>query len=176
MFYEVTRREFLKSSAAVAATVPAVAAWVGAAYAEDRAANTTLDAAGMDADLLRAVGQRIGSDAAQRVAPNGEAVSLIYFDYAGTSVDPLRAGIERGLALHCGEHVAASEISLPYGELLGVAIVRNLATAVETRIEIHPTMLSHLAMIEEAAPTSGIAKTSILSADAAYFYSVSEFA
>lgn len=176
MLYEVTRREFLKSSAAVAATVPAVGSWVGAVYAGDVAAQAAHASSRLDADLLRAVGERIGSDAALRVAPNGEAVSLMYFDYAGSTVDPLRAGIERGLSLHCGDRVAVNEISLPYGELLGVAIVRNLETAVETRVEINATMLSHLALIEDAAPSTGIAKTSIMSADASYFYSVPEFA
>jgi hypothetical protein len=176
MFSEVTRREFLKSSAAVTVTAPTVASWVGAAYANDVAVQATLGAHRVDADLLHAVGERIGSDAALRVAPNGESVSLMYFDYAGSSIDPLRTGIERGLSLHCGDRVAANEISLPYGELLGVAIVRNLETAVETRVEIDATMLSHLALIEDAAPSISIAKTSITSADAAYFYNVPAFA
>ncbi len=176
MFYDVTRRAFLKSSAAVAVSVPTAASLVGAAYAADVSANTTMASRALDADLLRAVGERIGSDAAQRVAPNGERVSFMYFDYAGSSVDPLRAGIERGLALHCGDDVSMNEISLPYGDLLGVAIVRNLESAVETRVEIDATMLSHLALIEDIAPSAGIARSSIMSADASYFYSVPEFA
>jgi hypothetical protein len=176
MFTDSTRREFLKSSAVVAASVPVSTSFAGFANA---LANTAGNASGLvsvDSDLLRAVGERIGFDAALRVAPNGEAVSLMYFDYAGTSVDALRVGIESGLSFQCGKHVASNEIELPYGDLLGVAIVKNLETAVETRIEIDATMLSHLALIEANAPSGGIAKSSVMSADAAYFYNVVEYA
>jgi hypothetical protein len=175
-YLAATRRDFLKTSAAVAVTTPAVASLASVAEAMLPHATMSMPATTIDRDMLRAVGERIGFDAALRVAPNGEPVSLMYFDYAGTTVDALRVGIERGLALQSGGEVAAVELSLPYGELLGVAVVRNLNTAVETRIEIDPTMLSHLALIEANAPSAGIAKTAVMSADASYFYRTAEFA
>jgi hypothetical protein len=176
MSYDVTRRDFLKTSALATGAMTGVGAWVGATSVHAAAADVSALSSRLDTDLLRAVGERIGADAALRVAPNGAAVSLVYFDYAGPTIDPLRAGIERGLAHFCGDQVAVNEVSLPYGELLGVAIVRNLETAVETRVEIDATMLSHLALIEANAPSLGIAKSSIASADAAYFYRTPEFA
>jgi hypothetical protein len=103
-------------------------------------------------------------------------VSLMYFDYAGESVDALRHGIERGLSLHSRTPIVVNELGLPYSALLGVAIVRNLESAAETRIEIEPTMLSHIALIEASAPSAGIAKTAVMAADASYFYNAIEFA
>jgi hypothetical protein len=172
MDFTTTRREFLKVTAAATA-IPAVCWSSGVASA---IASVAPSLPTVDGDLLDTVGERIGFDAALRVAPNGEAVSLMYFDYAGPTIDGLRSGIERGLAFQCNGNVASSEIELPYGELLAVAIVRNLETAVETRVEIDAAMLSHLALIEANAPSVGIAKTSVMSADAAYFYNVAEFA
>jgi hypothetical protein len=176
MFSDTTRRDFLKTTATVAATVPAFTSFAGFSEALLPSASVNSLVLSVDRDLLRAVGERIGFDAAARVAPNGEAVSLMYFDYAGTSVDGLRQGIERGLALQSQSPVAINELELPYGELLGIAVVRNLETAVETRVEIEPVMLSHLALIEANAPSAGIAKTAVLSADASFFYNAVEFA
>jgi hypothetical protein len=176
MFNDLTRRVFLQSSAALAASLPSVSALIAAPLAGDghTAASPLLGKSTVDADLLHALGERIGRSAAEQVAASGDAVSLMYFDYAGPSVAALKSGIVAGLAQHCGRAAACNEISLPYGDRVAVAIVRNLATAQETRIEIDATMLTHVAMIEETAPSAGIAKTSLLQADASYFYRTTE--
>ncbi len=175
MFNDVTRRTFLQSSAALAVSLPSVGALVAAPlFGVDAAPVSSLAGTQPDADLLHALGERIGRTAAEQVSANGDALSLMYFDYAGPSVAALKAGIVAGLTQHCGSAAACNEISLPYGDRVGVAIVRNLASAQEVRIEIDATMLSHLAMIEEMAPSAGIAKTSLLQADASYFYRATE--
>ncbi|TAG67755.1 MAG: hypothetical protein EAZ24_15375, partial [Burkholderiales bacterium] len=170
------RRTFLQSSAALAVSLPSLGAVIAAPLvgASDPATSLNSTKRNVDADLLHALGERIGRAAAEQVAPNGEAVSLMYFDYAGPSIAALKAGIVTGLTQQCGEAPTCNEISLPYGDRVGVALVRNLATAEEIRIEIDATMLSHLAMIEELAPSAGIAKTSLLQADASYFYRATE--
>lgn len=178
MFNDVTRRTFLQSSAALAISLPTLQSVIAAPLIGE-AENTAHRGAAADtadADLLRAVGERIGRDAAAQVAPKGEAVSLMYFDYAGPSVSMLKAGIVSGLAQMSFVEPAYNEVSLPYGDQMGVAIVRNLVTAEEMRIEVNPTLLSHLAMIEEISPSAGIAKTSVLQADASYFYRATEYA
>lgn len=172
MFSDLTRRDFIKTSAGVAASLPALASFGGIAHASAMLGGSEITATRVDSDLLRAVGERIGFDAAERIGADRDDVSLMYFDYAGQSIDSLREGIERGLAIKSSGKVIANELDLPYGALLGVAVVRNLRTAVETRVEICATMLSHLALIEANAPTAGIAKTSVMAADASYFYEV----
>jgi hypothetical protein len=169
MSSDTTRRDFLKHTAVVAGSLPAALSISGVAAASSLAIETRGNVLLSDGDLLRALGERIGLEAAERVAPNGEAVSLMYFDYAGVAIDPLRAGIEHGLAWHCAT-VSTNELSMPYGALLGVAIVRNLETARETRIEIDAAALSQLAMIEANAPSRGIAKLAMMNASPAFFY------
>jgi hypothetical protein len=169
MFSDTTRRDFLKTTAVVAGTLPVAMSIPSVAAASSLATETHASALLSDGDLLRALGERIGLEAAERVAANGEAVSLIYLDYAGPGIDPLREGIERGLAWQCAT-VAANEVQMPYGPLLGVAIVRNLETAQETRFEIDATALSHLAMIEDNAPSRGIAKLAMMNAAPEHFY------
>lgn len=171
MFTTTTRRDFLKTTAVAAGALPTAMSLSGLAGAASLGSDAlATEALLTDGDLLRALGERIGLEAAERVAPNGEAVSLMYLGYAGVAIDPLRAGIERGLAWQCGEAVATNEVSMPYGALLGVAIVRNLHTAQETRIEIDAAALSQLAMIEANAPSRGIAKLAMMNASSAAFY------
>jgi TAT (twin-arginine translocation) pathway signal sequence len=178
MSLTATRRDFLKTSAAMAATAAGSLSITGYGFAMPSEPQTKLShkAATSQADLLRALGARLGLEAAERVAANGEAVSLLYLDYAGASVDPLREGVAEGLGWHCGESVHVTELNLPYGALLGVAIVRNLETAVETRVEIDATLLSELAMIEANAPSLSVQKHAVMSASADHFYRVTDLA
>jgi hypothetical protein len=172
-----TRREFVKTGFVAAVAVPSALSLSGiahAAFATDATSALAKSGTASQSDLLRAVGSRIGLEAAERVAQRGEAVSLMYLDYAGASVDPLRAGVVEGLGWHCGESVHVTELNLPYGALLGVAIVRNLETAVETRIEIDATLLSELAMIEANSPSTSVQKHAVMSASSNHFYRVAD--
>jgi hypothetical protein len=171
---ETNRREFLKTSATACVAAPLVfstSGVVSAAFTKTDVRAHAVPALG-NGDLLRSLGSRIGLEAAQRVAPNGEAVSLMYLDYAGASIDPLREGIAQGLGWHCGDSVHATELNLPYGAMLGVAIIRNLETAVETRVEIDSTLLSELAMIEANSSSLSVQKHAVMSASADHFYRV----
>jgi hypothetical protein len=168
MSLSINRRDFLRSSATVAAAPIGLSSVASAARLFD--AETGANVGTADNDLLRTIGQRIGFDAAQRVAPNGEAVSLMYFDYAGPTVDALREGMAQAMTLHSSGKAAVYEIDVPYGELLGVALVRNLQTAAETRIEIDATMLSHLALIEATSSNKLLQHGSIMSAASDCFY------
>jgi hypothetical protein len=176
MSLETNRREFLKTSATVCVAAPialSMSGVVGAALASnvpDFSASTAVH----NGDLLRALGSRIGLEAAQRVAPNGEAVSLMYFDGAGSNLDALREGIEQGLAWQCDSRVAMNEVAVPYSAMLGVAVVRNLETAVETRVEIDATALSQLAMIEANSTSQSVQKQAVMSASADCFFRVSD--
>jgi hypothetical protein len=175
---ETNRREFLKTSATVCVAAPlafSASGIVSAALTQTDIGVNAVPPLG-NSDLLRSLGSRIGLEAAQRVAPNGEAVSLMYMDYAGASIDPLREGIAQGLGWHCGESVHVTELNLPYGTMLGVAIVRNLETAVETRVEIDSTLLSELAMIEANSPSTSVQKHAVMSASADHFYRVTDLA
>jgi hypothetical protein len=177
MSTDTNRREFLKSSTILCASAPFALSVSDVAYATAFAASNEIGLPSSSLEnpsLLRALGSRIGLEAAQRVAPNGEAVSLIYFDGAGENLDALREGIEQGLAWQCDTRVAVNEVSVPYSAMLGVAIVRNLETAVETRVEIDATALSELAMIEANSRSASVQKHSVMSAAAENFYRVAD--
>jgi hypothetical protein len=177
MSTDTNRREFLKTSTILCAGAPFALSLSGVAHAAISASVTesaSYSPSLENPSLLRALGSRIGLEAAQRVAPNGEAVSLMYFDGAGANLDALREGIEQGLAWQCNTRVAMNEVAVPYGAILGVAIVRNLETAVETRVEIDATALSQLAMIEANSRAASVQKQAVMSAAAENFYRVTE--
>jgi hypothetical protein len=176
MSLETNRREFLKTSATVCVAAPIVLSMSGivSATLTQSASDLSSSTALQNSELLRALGSRIGLEAAQRVAPNGEAVSLMYFDGAGSNLDALREGIEQGLAWQCEARVAMNEVAVPYSAMLGVAIVRNLETAVETRVEIDATALSQLAMIEANSPSQSVQKHAVMSASADCFFRVAD--
>ncbi len=177
MLIETNRREFLKASATLCAAAPLAFSIGSVASAAALPLSFEGNTLSENPTLLRALGSRIGLEAAQRVAPNGEAVSFMYFDGAGTNLDALREGIEQGLAWQCGEgdaRVSMNEVAVPYSAMLGVAVVRNLETAVETRVEIDATALSQLAMIEANSPSASVQKHSVMSAAADNFYRVAD--
>ena len=129
-----------------------------------------------DADLLHALGTRIGLEIAAEIGGEGaDAVplALSYTDSAGSAIDPLQAGIAHAMVLACGAAGAACiETNAPYSSVLGVALISNPATGRMARVEIFPEALSHLTMIQEATASASLQKQAVMSANSDAFYRV----
>ncbi len=168
MNFEMNRRDFLTASAKISAAAATVAA-VPAALA------APIDApapASVHADLLRALGMRIGLDAAAEIGTFGEALSVTYFDAAGASIDPLREGIEDGarLGVSCG--AVCVESSLPYGDVLGIAYFRDAHSGRTARVEIYPSALTQIELISQGTRSGSLQKQAIMTASADSLYSL----
>ena len=182
--FQASRREFMSDSAkavAVAATAVAVpgvfAALPSAAPSASVATAIRVGATAVaDADLLHALGTRIGLEIAAEIGGEGvDAVplALSYADSAGPAIDPLQAGIAHAMVLACGAAGAACiETSAPYSSVLGVALITNPATGRMARVEIFPEALSHLTMIQDATASASLQKQAVMSANSDAFYRV----
>ena len=182
--FQASRREFMSDSAKACALAAATVAAPGAFAAQLSAAPITgvtiafgTDLATVaDADLLHALGTRIGLEIAAEIGGEGaDAVplALSYTDSAGPAIDPLQAGIAHAMVLACGAAGAACiETSAPYSSVLGVALISNPATGRMARVEIFPEALSHLTMIQEATASASLQKQAVMSANSDAFYRV----
>lgn len=183
--FQASRRDFMSDSAKACVVVAAAVAAPGVFAAQLSAAppvlaTTTISGLGMatvaDADLLHALGTRIGLEIAHEIGGEGaDAVplALSYTDNAGPAIDPLQAGIAHAMVLACGAAGAACiETSAPYSSILGVALISNPATGRMARVEIFPEALSHLVMIQEATNSASLQKQAVMSASADAFYRV----
>ena len=182
--FQASRREFMsdsaKACALAAATVAAPGAFAAQLSAAPIAGVTTefgTDLATVaDADLLHALGTRIGLEIAAEIGGEGaDAVplALSYTDSAGSAIDPLQAGIAHAMVLACGAAGAACiETNAPYSSVLGVALISNPATGRMARVEIFPEALSHLTMIQEATASASLQKQAVMSANSDAFYRV----
>ncbi len=182
--FRASRRDFMSDSAKTCAVVAAAVAAPGVFAAQLSAAPVlaTTTASGLamatvaHADLLHALGTRIGLEIANEIGGEGaDAVplALSYTDNAGPAIDPLQAGIAHAMVLACGAAGAACiETSAPYSSVLGVALISNPATGRMARVEIFPEALSHLAMIQEATNSASLQKQAVMSANADVFYRV----
>ena len=183
MSFQESRREFMVGSVklgAVAASV-ALAPMAFATGFDDAAVGTlaSTSAAAVHADLLHALGTRIGLEIATEIggtSADGNKTSplaLSYADNAGPAIDPLQAGIAHAMVLACGADGAACiETSAPYASVLGVALISNPATGRTARVEIFPEALSHLTMIQESTSSATIQKQAVMSASSDAFYRV----
>ena len=182
--FQASRREFMSDSAKACALAAATVAAPGAFAAQLSAAPITgvttafgADLATVaDADLLHALGTRIGLEIAAKIGGEGaDAVplALSYTDSAGSAIDPLQAGIAHAMVLACGAAGAACiETNAPYSSVLGVALITNPATGRMARVEIFPEALSHLTMIQEATASASLQKQAVMSANSDAFYRV----
>ena len=185
--FQASRREFMSDSAKVCALAVATVATVAApvAFAAQLSAAPITGAtialgtrvvAVADADLLHALGTRIGLEIAAEIGGDGaDAVplALSYADNTGPAIDPLQAGIAHAMVLACGAAGAACiETSAPYSSVLGVALISNPATGRMARVEIFPEALSHLTMIQEATASASLQKQAVMSANSDAFYRV----
>ena len=182
--FKESRREFIvgsaKASVVVAGAALAPIAFASSFSAADvDGASATFGAASTavtNADLLHALGTRIGLEIADEIGgEGGNAVplALSYADSAGPAIDPLQAGIAHAMVLACGaEGSACIETSAPYSSVLGVALISNPATGRMARVEIFPEALSHLTMIQESTASATIQKQAVMSASSDTFYRV----
>ena len=182
--FKESRREFIVGSAKAGAVV-ATAALAPMAFASSLSAAPIMGTASTiaavsgtatNADLLHALGTRIGLEIAAEIGGEGAnavPLALSYADNAGPAIDPLQAGIAHAMVLACGAHGAACiETSAPYSSVLGVALISNPATGRMARVEIFPEALSHLTMIQECTASASLQKQAVMSANADAFYRV----
>jgi hypothetical protein len=182
--FKESRREFIVGTAK-AGVVVAGAALAPLAFASSFSAAQVDGAiasfgarttAAAHADLLHALGTRIGMEIAEEIGGEGVdsvPLALSYADNAGPAIDPLQAGIAHAMVLACGTDGAACiETSAPYASVLGVALISNPATGRTARVEIFPEALSHLTMIQEATASASLQKQAVMSASSDAFYRV----
>jgi hypothetical protein len=170
MDFAFSRRDFLTGSAKLGAAAAVVSA-AGVAFA----ANTATAApvlASAHSDVLFALGQRIGLDAAAAIGTFGSPLSVTYLDAAGVSVDALREGIEHGSRAGVGCGVVCVESAMPYGSFLGMAHFSDPVTGRTARVEIHSEALSHIEMIADATRSGSLQKQAIMSAPASGLYTI----
>jgi hypothetical protein len=165
-----SRREFMAHSLQASAAL-ALMGGAPSAMGAMSAINATATEA-VNADLLHALGARIGLEMATAIGSHGVPLSLSYFDAAGPSVDALRDGIEQGVAWHIGAAPACVETPVSRSALLGVALMTNAATGRSARVEIDATALSMIALIESVKTPASAHKHAVLTASADNLYRV----
>ncbi len=163
-----SRREFMVHSSQAGAAL----ATMGGASGAIAAAAATAAPSAVSADLLRALGNRIGLEVATAISSNGAPLTMSYLDCAGPSVDALREGIEQGMQWHVGAAPACVEAQAPHGSVLGVALISNAATGRAARVEIDATALSMIALIESVKTPASTHKHAVLTASADNLYRV----
>jgi hypothetical protein len=170
-----SRREFMATGARTGA---ALAAMGGAGVAGNAFASTMTETAvpQFSADLLQALGARIGLEVATALGDHGTPLTLAYLDAAGPSVDALRSGIEQGVSWHTGAVPSAIETQIIAPSVLGVALISNPVTGRSARVEIDTTALSMIAMIESGRTPPSAQKHAVLTAGAHSLYRVSYLA
>ncbi len=176
MLFAESRRDFVLggarsgAAAAVVAAMPAAFATMPSAFGVAPATQSEANAA--SADLLQALGSRIGLEVASEIGVRGDALTLAYLDAAGESVDALRLGIEQGMSWQTGRAAAMVESPSASSSLLGVALISNASNGRSARVEINATSLSMLTMIEADRTPLSSKKLSVLTANADNFYRV----
>jgi hypothetical protein len=171
MDFAFSRRDFLTGSAKLGAAAAVVSSGVGVAFATNAATDAPA-LASAHSDVLFALGQRIGLDAAAAIGTFGSPLSVTYLDAAGSSVDALREGIELGSRAGVGCGVVCVESAMPYGSFLGTAYFSDPATGRTARVEIHSEALSHIEMIADATRSRSLQKQAIMSAPASGLYTI----
>ncbi len=173
--FTASRRDFMTTGARASA---ALALAGGVAGAGGAVVSTLIENATpqFSADLLQALGARIGLEVAGELGKHGEPLSLAYLDAAGPSVDALRSGIEQGVAWQIGAAPSSIETHIAASSVLGVALIRNPLTARSARVEIDTTALSMIAMIESGRTPPAAQKHAVLIADANSLYRVTYLA
>lgn len=163
-----SRRDFMVHSTQAAAAL-AVSGGVSGAFAA--AATASSDA--VNADLLHALGSRIGLEVASAIGDAGVPLTMSYLDCAGPSVDALRSGIEQGVQWQSGVAPACVESQHAQASVLGVALISNGRTGRSARVEIETTALSMIALIESVKTPASAHKHAVLTANADTLYRVS---
>jgi hypothetical protein len=161
----LSRRQFLGGTAKASALAASVisSGLSMQAFAADSAAVPA-------SDLLFALGQKIAQDA--MVALGSEQLSLVYFDHAGASLDPLRQGMEQVLSRDAGRPVQALEVPAAYGAIVGAAVFTQITTGAQVRMDIFAAALTQLDMIQGVTTSASLQKHAVMAASADAFYSI----
>lgn len=167
-----SRREFMLGCAQAGAALAVVSGAQGA-LAAVASSPVVAGSASVSADLLQALGSRIGLEVAAMVGDAGAPLTLAYLDAAGPSVDALRVGVEQGVAWHAGSAPVCVETQVSAANTMGVALITNPATGRAARVEINATALSMIALIESVKTSASSQKHSVLTASADNLYRVS---
>lgn len=167
---EMTRRGFVQASATVAAVNAIPFVWASAPLHDVAAADVATKLSPMNADLLAALGARIGFEAAARVSPAGDPVSMSYVNHAGAHLAPLFEGVERGAQWQCAAKGTCVGATADYGAVLATVTFSNVVTRESVRVEIDSTSLSHLAMIEAGSPSPNIRHHAVMAAPSDSMY------
>ena len=162
-----SRREFMVHGSLAGAAL----AMMGGASSAFAAATATAAPSAVSADLLRALGNRIGLEVATEIS-GGAPLTMSYLDCAGPSVDALREGIEQGVQWQIGVAPACVEAQTTHGAVLGVALISNVATGRTARVEIDATALSMIALMESVKTPASTHKHAVLTASADNLYRV----
>ena len=163
-----SRREFMVHSSQAGAAL----AMMGGASSAFAAVAAPAAPSAVSADLLRALGNRIGLEVATAISSDGAPLTMSYLDCAGPSVDALREGIEQGMQWQVGAAPACGEAQAAHGSVLGVALISNVATGRTARVEIDATALSMISLIESVKTPASTHKHAVLTASADNLYRV----
>ena len=167
-----SRREFMVHSTQAGAALAVMGGASGAMALGVERASPSVAAAAVNADLLHALGARIGLEVATALGSFGTPLTLSYLDAAGPSVDALREGLEQGMAWHTGAAPVSVEAALSRASVLGVALIKNSATGRAARVEIDATALSMIALIESVKTPASSHKHAVLTASADNLYRI----
>ncbi len=168
MQFNDSRRDFLTGSAKIGAAAT-IASSVPLAFAS---ADVSVEATAASADLLHALGQRIGLDVAEQIGTFGTPLSVTYMDGAGASVESLREGIEAGARFGVGCGAVCVEASIPYGDVLGIAFFHDPVSGRKARVEIYADTLTQIELIASTTRSGSLQKQAIMSASADRFYAL----
>ena len=161
-----SRREFMVHSSQAGAAL-AVMGGASGAFADVIAPTRVVNA-----DLLHALGSRIGLEVASAISSDDAPLTISYLDCAGPSVGALREGLKQGVQWHVGAVPACAEAHGARSSLLGVALISNTVSGRSARVEIHSTALSMIALIESVKTPASAHKHAILTASADNLYRV----
>jgi len=171
MAFTQSRRDFMAQGARGGTALAVAAAVPMAVMAEsDITASATAELASVD--LLHALGARIGLEVAAELGAAGAPLTLAYVDAAGPSADALREGLERGMRWHSRCDAVCRDWQAPYANILGAALITNTQTGRSALVEIEPTALSMVALVESVNVPPSAAKQAIVSMDASNLYRV----
>ena len=172
MSFTESRREFMKSGARAGAALGVIGGLSGAVAAAD-VAISPVAASAVNTQLLHALGARIGLEVAAELGAVDAPVTLAYIDAAGPAADALRDGIERGIHWETRVAPVCREWQAPYASVLGAAMITNQLTGRSALVEIDPTALSVITLIESVNVPASSQKQAVMTASADNLYRVS---
>ncbi len=176
--HSLSRRAFLQGSATLSAATATFGLPVMAELLEPQPTSIEPSSpATVSAELLQALGARIGREAAEKLEAEGHALRVEWLDpslYTGTpeyALTALSRGLETGLGQGCEAAVTCERwTAIAKTPLLASARILDNEGRRQAVIEIDTSALSLLAMIEDASvpPSARTMAVLLAPADAMY--------